>query len=488
MGSYLVQRPSPALQRRFSADPLSSSHPLSLVNSAAANVDHLMAYDWNRHHGSRRPDGQEEQQQHQMIFTNPQWGGPRAGVGVGVAVDSGVGAGAGAGARARPRAMPAVGPPWIDPIITSSSQPFGDPGSYLGLNLHTTLEDHHNNNDEDAADADTPLAVAGRLELGRSWGSSLRSSVSVPDGYESLQSPVFPRRPRAASDRRVRSEPTTPESMHETIHARLNAMAGGDDVNRGWTAGEAVDERTTAPEGPSTHQSLHDDPVLPAWSRLKTKAGKQRRRLPLACFACRQKKVRCSGEMPSCKHCLRWRISCVYKTRTQKAPPRKVTKSTAEDRSQRAESGKAAARRKSRDAAMPAAKSNELGTLSDAVNQQEQPFQHPQQNPHHHHHYHQQQPDPEVAQVGGSEGHAKRDSESSVEGGVLLSSTRPPGVDPVYLSSSEAASRRPSLANLDQSPGVSLGNALNFWQGQPISVLSPSDLASQSRCVVFTVN
>lgn len=66
-----------------------------------------------------------------------------------------------------------------------------------------------------------------------------------------------------------------------------------------------------------------DDKVgTPAWTELKTKAGKERKRLPLACIACRRKKIRCSGEKPACKHCLRSRIPCVYKVTTRKAAPR----------------------------------------------------------------------------------------------------------------------------------------------------------------------
>lgn len=64
------------------------------------------------------------------------------------------------------------------------------------------------------------------------------------------------------------------------------------------------------------------DLVSPAWTELKTKAGKERKRLPLACIACRRKKIRCSGEKPACKHCLRSRIPCVYKVTTRKAAPR----------------------------------------------------------------------------------------------------------------------------------------------------------------------
>jgi len=62
--------------------------------------------------------------------------------------------------------------------------------------------------------------------------------------------------------------------------------------------------------------------VAPPWSELKTKAGKERKRLPLACIACRRKKIRCSGEKPACKHCLRSRIPCVYKVTARKAAPR----------------------------------------------------------------------------------------------------------------------------------------------------------------------
>ncbi|KAL8729726.1 MAG: hypothetical protein Q9166_004554 [cf. Caloplaca sp. 2 TL-2023] len=65
-----------------------------------------------------------------------------------------------------------------------------------------------------------------------------------------------------------------------------------------------------------------EDDKPPPWSELKTKAGKDRKRLPLACIACRRKKIRCSGEKPACKHCLRSRIPCVYKITARKAAPR----------------------------------------------------------------------------------------------------------------------------------------------------------------------
>ena len=59
----------------------------------------------------------------------------------------------------------------------------------------------------------------------------------------------------------------------------------------------------------------------PAWAELKTKAGKERKRLPLACISCRRKKIRCSGEKPTCKHCLRSRNPCIYKVSARKVSP-----------------------------------------------------------------------------------------------------------------------------------------------------------------------
>ncbi|KAM3550259.1 hypothetical protein MY1884_008335 [Beauveria asiatica] len=75
-------------------------------------------------------------------------------------------------------------------------------------------------------------------------------------------------------------------------------------------------------DGTDLGKSKIDKAETPAWSELKTKAGKDRKRLPLACIACRRKKIRCSGEKPACKHCLRSRIPCVYKVTSRKAAPR----------------------------------------------------------------------------------------------------------------------------------------------------------------------
>lgn len=91
--------------------------------------------------------------------------------------------------------------------------------------------------------------------------------------------------------------------------------AGGFDIGLARKDGSSVDEVKIA-------IGEHDNEKPPPWSELKTKAGKERKRLPLACIACRRKKIRCSGEKPACKHCLRSRIPCVYKVTARKAAPR----------------------------------------------------------------------------------------------------------------------------------------------------------------------
>lgn len=106
-----------------------------------------------------------------------------------------------------------------------------------------------------------------------------------------------------------------------TNEKQTPASAGMDDGNAG-------DETTTShrgrADGTDLGGRLKDDKSenTPSWSDLKTKAGKERKRLPLACIACRRKKIRCSGEKPACKHCLRSRVPCVYKVTARKAAPR----------------------------------------------------------------------------------------------------------------------------------------------------------------------
>lgn len=104
------------------------------------------------------------------------------------------------------------------------------------------------------------------------------------------------------------SEPTSPVSIQDYTKRRSDGPAS-------WT-------HRSSNENVGRHEVKEEKDKKPSWSELKTKAGKERKRLPLACIACRRKKIRCSGEKPACRHCLRSRIPCVYKVTTRKAAPR----------------------------------------------------------------------------------------------------------------------------------------------------------------------
>ncbi len=124
-------------------------------------------------------------------------------------------------------------------------------------------------------------------------------------------------------------------SLDNQSHDRQLSLDGSEDGGHevGHLGGSVLEDNMSDEFGLSTSapgdgtdlggklKDLKSDPA-PAWSELKTKAGKERKRLPLACIACRRKKIRCSGEKPACKHCLRSRIPCVYKVTTRKAAPR----------------------------------------------------------------------------------------------------------------------------------------------------------------------
>ncbi|KAF2463589.1 uncharacterized protein BDR25DRAFT_307642 [Lindgomyces ingoldianus] len=111
---------------------------------------------------------------------------------------------------------------------------------------------------------------------------------------------------------------TSPESG-----PALGMLAIGENLNDGLNMKLDDSVNGDGAEGSTTSKKDKDgNTEPPPWSEMKTKAGKERKRLPLACIACRRKKIRCSGEKPACKHCLRSRIPCVYKVTTRKAAPR----------------------------------------------------------------------------------------------------------------------------------------------------------------------
>jgi len=120
-----------------------------------------------------------------------------------------------------------------------------------------------------------------------------------------------------ASLKRPRSLDGSDEGSQESPHDGPNSL--DDNMSDDFGLSTAAPSDGTELGGKLKENKA--DPT-PAWSELKTKAGKERKRLPLACIACRRKKIRCSGEKPACKHCLRSRIPCVYKVTTRKAAPR----------------------------------------------------------------------------------------------------------------------------------------------------------------------
>ncbi|KAL9588209.1 MAG: hypothetical protein Q9203_002985 [Teloschistes exilis] len=122
----------------------------------------------------------------------------------------------------------------------------------------------------------------------------------------------------ALAPRRASATPTGPANRTASVsQVDSQALPTKDTVT-----GQAGKSNLAKKSSKKSSIITDEDEKPPPWSELKTKAGKDRKRLPLACIACRRKKIRCSGEKPACKHCLRSRIPCVYKVTTRKAAPR----------------------------------------------------------------------------------------------------------------------------------------------------------------------
>ncbi|KAL1601494.1 hypothetical protein SLS60_006409 [Paraconiothyrium brasiliense] len=168
------------------------------------------------------------------------------------------------------------------PMAFGQNQGFGNAYDRSPANIQTNLQNHRG-------------SIVDMEEGNLSGGSAHAHRLSVDLGREGNH--------------------TSPES------AVGLGMLLGDNMDDGPLAMKLEDGMLReGPDGMAKDKGDGQDP--PAWSEMKTKAGKERKRLPLACIACRRKKIRCSGEKPACKHCLRSRIPCVYKVTTRKAAPR----------------------------------------------------------------------------------------------------------------------------------------------------------------------
>ena len=156
-----------------------------------------------------------------------------------------------------------------------------------------------------------PHAVPGSSEHhGRDSFSDMPQSATSDASGKDQNSNVLSQngRPQQGNGGIDDSEPTSPISTRDFSRHNI-------DESEPWA------QRSN--QGAGVQQDIKGETEQkPAWSELKTKAGKERKRLPLACIACRRKKIRCSGEKPSCKHCMRSRIPCVYKVTQRKAAPR----------------------------------------------------------------------------------------------------------------------------------------------------------------------
>ena len=160
-------------------------------------------------------------------------------------------------------------------------------------------------------------------------------SEHVPQSFDRSHGPAAPTPdvhgsfdPQSHSQIQVQT-PTLSNRGHSrgtSEHGRSNAHSadGSESSSPTVRRGSHVASSWIPRKDESGAQSIIREDVeeKPAWSELKTKAGKERKRLPLACIACRRKKIRCSGEKPACKHCQRSRVPCVYKITTRKAAPR----------------------------------------------------------------------------------------------------------------------------------------------------------------------
>lgn len=213
------------------------------------------------------------------------------------------------GAHAQHASLVHTTPPHLDVVGNPQFGDFSFPSAYhglhdSGLHIDTKLEHSADPYTLSAHTADIPASAN---SLHQDHRASITSIPAVPRG--------------SFSSAAARGQRNSMSGGSDEASPTSNRVDGGLDSaydnDFGLNTGGAVDGSDL---GSRTKEEKNDP--NPPWSELKTKAGKERKRLPLACIACRRKKIRCSGEKPACKHCLRSRIPCVYKVTTRKAAPR----------------------------------------------------------------------------------------------------------------------------------------------------------------------
>jgi hypothetical protein len=224
--------------------------------------------------------------------------------------------------------------------MTSSSNPSGfsrgdqktnllSSSGYIMPETRNPRIDNLPQSNTSAFDASSPGSIDFNFPFGGSPHGSSNSGIDAPPEMRLGQNPGFAARSSATTYGKV-STPQHRASLASIDSAFDRDLFGSAALSQwaptgsGHRAPSNADSSPRIPASTSEQEkkSQPDEDKIPAWSELKTKAGKERKRLPLACIACRRKKIRCSGEKPACKHCLRARIPCVYKVTTRKAAPR----------------------------------------------------------------------------------------------------------------------------------------------------------------------
>ncbi|KAK5046937.1 hypothetical protein LTR84_007291 [Exophiala bonariae] len=204
----------------------------------------------------------------------------------------------------------------------------------MDSNINSQAQQQHQPPNPSMFDTSSPISIDFNFPFTGSPHGSSNSGIDAPPDIRLSHAQSFPNRAPPQDPNRYASG-RVPSPQHRASLASIDSafdhdIFGPSTMNQ-WTptnsANQAVSNSDSSPRkaASTTDQDKKlpiDDEKPPAWSELKTKAGKERKRLPLACIACRRKKIRCSGEKPACKHCLRARIPCVYKVTTRKAAPR----------------------------------------------------------------------------------------------------------------------------------------------------------------------
>ena len=167
-----------------------------------------------------------------------------------------------------------------------------------------------------SANSSSSFNTGNERELPPILDAPRRTDISLPRPYSRGQGQQIPANHTSnimgaeATRKGLQSPLKKPESAFPTYEGETRERSRN------------VQAQDTGPEIGENPSIKSESDSKPSWAHEKTKAGKERKRLPLACIACRRKKIRCSGEKPACKHCTRARMPCVYKVTTRKATPR----------------------------------------------------------------------------------------------------------------------------------------------------------------------